>query len=82
MLHSFPFYSVEISTPEDDVVRVAFPDEAHAVNLFDSIVLSDERVPRVSVFRNDPGVVHEIRRKETYAWRAAVERAHAEEMEA
>lgn len=81
MLHKFPYYSVEFSTPDDDVFRVPFQDEKHAVDLFDSVVLSDERIPRVSVFHVDPGVVHEIRRKETYAWRQAVERAHAEEGE-
>lgn len=73
-------YTVEMSTPDDDVVSCGpVPDLHTALAVFDSIAVSDDRIPRVSVFYcDDCRCMHEIRRKETDAWRASVAAAKAE----
>lgn len=72
-------YIVEMSTPDDDIISAPVAEPNDALALFDSITVSDDRIPRVSVFfLDDSHCLHEIRRKETDAWRKGVEIAKAE----
>ena len=73
------YYAVEISTPDDDVYSRNFPYSFEDANkLFESIELSDSKVPRVSLYHVVNHVCFELRRKETEAWKRSVELAKEE----
>ena len=73
-------YAVEISTPNDDTYSRVM-DKQSADALFDSITVSDDKVPRVSVYFIDhaKNTWYEVRRKATDAWEESVLIAREEE---
>jgi len=74
-------YVVELSTPEDDVATMKVSDRLTADRIFESINLSDNGIPRVSIFAIEGSTWKEIRRKETEAWAKSVAIAKEEEGE-
>lgn len=65
-------FVVEMSTPDDDTITIHNDKLVIARNIYDSVSVSDDKIPRISVFviDNDTHCMYELFRKETDSWKA------------